>query len=70
MARSWYLDDMSLTTGDTVLCKANIAAAGITVGNVYTVEARDCGYATLNGVVDDNGHWCIPSARFQYRRAG
>lgn len=65
--RSWYLDDMHLVVGDKVICKGNIAQTNMTMGKTYTCTPRDVGCSTgpVMGILNDNGAWCIPSARFQ-----
>jgi hypothetical protein len=57
--RSFYLDDMDVTVGDRVVCKAAIAAEWLTVGAVYIVVAFGV-IRALNGDLHR-----FPSARFQ-----
>jgi hypothetical protein len=57
--RSFYLDDMDATVGDSVVCKAAIAAEWLTVGAVYIVVAFGV-IRALNGDLHR-----FPSARFQ-----
>ena len=55
---SYYLDDMNLSEGSKVVCKANLSAPWFEVGQVYTVVRR-------NVVRDARGNtFENPSARF------
>ena len=60
--RSFYLDDMVVSPGDIVLCKADITGRHFTPGKPYRV---------LDGgaMADDLGHIVHPSARFTYAQA-
>jgi hypothetical protein len=57
--RSFYLDDMDATVGESVICKSAIAADWLTVGAVYLVVAFGV-IRALNGDLHR-----FPSARFQ-----
>ena len=56
---SAYLDDMPVTPGDKVICKANLAAEWIEVGKSFTVVA-------FGIIKDEHGNvFTFPSARFE-----
>lgn len=57
-----YLDNMDVPEGHMLECKSNLCCPHITVGDVYTVTYRD----EIAGVINDEGDWVIPSARFTW----
>lgn len=57
--RSFYLDDMGLTTGAIVVCKCDTGAGAFTPGKRYQVHPA-------GRLKDDRGNLIVPSARFTY----
>lgn len=57
--RSFYLDDMTVTGGDIVVCRSDLTGTAFTSGRSYIVNAD----GTLT---DDHGVRVYPSARFTY----
>lgn len=57
--RSFYLDDMVVSPGDTVVCKADITGQGFTPGHPYRVLPD-------GALLDNFGQAVRPSARFCY----
>lgn len=60
--RSFYLDDMEVTEGETVMCLSCIASESFTEGKAYVVHKGKT-------LMTDQGNMVKPSARFTYLEA-